>query len=135
VKSRRQKVEAIRNSTLFEMGKLEQVGNPANSPIVVRLNCGCLAGDYYAGRDPCTFGRICCKKSQKLFSTKSAQAANKCSPKLPNQSRDHGGFARVGGTIARLQQTDDVFQPKPVVRAYFQAQITTILVEVSNLMD
>jgi hypothetical protein len=24
---------------------------------------GCLAGDYYAGRDRRTFGRICCKKS------------------------------------------------------------------------
>jgi hypothetical protein len=23
---------------------------------------GCLAGDYYAGRDRCTFGRICCKR-------------------------------------------------------------------------
>jgi hypothetical protein len=25
-------------------------------------NCGCLAGDYYAGRDRRTFGRICCKR-------------------------------------------------------------------------
>jgi predicted pore-forming effector associated with SMODS systems len=25
-------------------------------------NCGCLVGDYYAGRDRCTFGRICCKR-------------------------------------------------------------------------
>jgi hypothetical protein len=25
-------------------------------------NDGCLAGDYYAGRDRRTFGRICCKK-------------------------------------------------------------------------
>src|SRR6266702_3950349 len=26
-------------------------------------NCACLVGDYYAGRDRRTFGRICCKKS------------------------------------------------------------------------
>jgi predicted pore-forming effector associated with SMODS systems len=25
-------------------------------------DCGCLVGDYYAGRDRCTFGRICCKR-------------------------------------------------------------------------
>ena len=25
-------------------------------------NCGCLAGDYYAGRDRRTIGRICCKR-------------------------------------------------------------------------
>ncbi len=25
-------------------------------------NGGCLAGDYYAGRDRRTFGRICCKR-------------------------------------------------------------------------
>jgi hypothetical protein len=25
-------------------------------------SCGCLAGDYYAGRDRRTFGRICCKR-------------------------------------------------------------------------
>jgi hypothetical protein len=25
---------------------------------------GCLAGDYYAGRDRRTFGRICCKRVQ-----------------------------------------------------------------------
>ncbi len=26
-------------------------------------NCACLVGDYYAGRDRRTFGRICCKRS------------------------------------------------------------------------
>jgi hypothetical protein len=25
-------------------------------------NCGCLDGDYYAGRDRRTIGRICCKR-------------------------------------------------------------------------
>ena len=27
-------------------------------------NGGCLIGDYYAGRDRRTFGRICCRKEQ-----------------------------------------------------------------------
>jgi hypothetical protein len=27
---------------------------------------GCLTGDYYAGRDRRTFGRICCKREPRL---------------------------------------------------------------------
>lgn len=29
---------------------------------MLRISDGCLAGDYYAGRDRRTFGRICCKR-------------------------------------------------------------------------
>jgi hypothetical protein len=29
---------------------------------MLRVSDGCLVGDYYAGRDRRTFGRICCRR-------------------------------------------------------------------------
>jgi hypothetical protein len=44
-----------------------QTFQPCNLPTFKRFllmfsNDGCLAGDYYAGRDRRTFGRICCRR-------------------------------------------------------------------------